>query len=88
MQISIPDELEQEQLNKAGSPVLSDTDYTATRVVGDEWYDRGDTAVLWVPSIVSPYESNVLFNQRHRDFSRIVVRDPTPARLDHRLRAN
>lgn len=88
VQINIPDELEQEQLDTADAPALIDADYTATRVAGDEWYDRGDTAVLWVPSIVSPYESNILFNQRHRDFSRIVVDDPTPTRLDPRLMAS
>ena len=53
--------------------------------IGDDWYDRGDTAVLWVPSVVSPYESNALCNQLHADFSRIVVGEPTRARVDARL---
>ena len=43
------------------------------------------TAVLWVPSVVSPYEYNVLFNQNHKDFDLIVASDPVPARLDPRL---
>ena len=37
------------------------------------------------PSVVSPYESNALRNQLHADFSRIVVGEPTPARVDARL---
>lgn len=74
VEVKIPDELDQEQLDPIDAPVLAENDYAASRAIGDEWYDRGETAVLWVPSVVSPYESNILFNQRHRDFSQI---DPT-----------
>ena len=81
VEVKIPDELEQEQLDRKDAPVLSETDYTECRSIGDDWYDRGETAILWVPSIVSPYESNILFNQQHRDFSKIVIGDPTPAYL-------
>jgi RES domain-containing protein len=88
VEVRIPDELEQEQLDPKVALVLSQTDYNKSRAIGDEWCDRRETAVLWVPSIVSPYESNILFNQRHRDFSRIVIADPTPAQLDPRLRIN
>ena len=63
----------------------SPTTYRATRRIGDDWYERGDTAVLWVPSVVSPYESNVLCSQLHADFSRIVVGEPTPAPVDAHL---
>ena len=62
--------------------MLSDED--ATRSVGDAWYDRGETCLLWVPSVVSPYERNVLCNQRHPDFSRIEV-ERSDARIDNRL---
>ena len=86
VEVRVPNELEQERLESKDAPVLSEADYTASRTIGDEWYDRGETAVLWVPSIVSPYESNILFNQWHPDFSRIVIGDPMPARLDPRLR--
>ena len=41
--------------------------------------------MLWVPSAVSPYESNVLFNQRHADFTRLHVHPPEPAHVDTRL---
>ncbi|MEA3410845.1 MAG: RES family NAD+ phosphorylase [Pseudomonadota bacterium] len=85
VEIKVPDEIDQEQLDRADAPLLPNNDYNASRAVGDDWYDRSETAVLWVPSVVSPYESNILFNQRHRDFSRIIVGDPAPAYVDPRL---
>jgi len=86
LEVKIPDGLDQEQIDPVDTPILTQNNYAATRVMGDEWYDRRETAILWVPSVISPYESNVLFNQRHRDFSRIIVGDPTPAQMDPRLR--
>jgi len=88
VEVKIPDELDQEQLDPIDAPLSADNEYAASRAIGDEWYDRGETAVLWVPSVASPYESNILFNQRHRDFSQIVVGHPTAAHLDPRLRSN
>jgi len=40
--------------------------YSARRKYGDRWYDAERSAVLVVPSVLSPYECNVLINQRHR----------------------
>lgn len=85
VKVNIPDAIDQEQLDLADAQFSPENDYTSCRAIGDDWYDRGETAVLWVPSVVSPYESNILFNQRHQDFSRIVVGDPIPAHLDPRL---
>ncbi len=83
--VDIPDALEQEQLDAADLPSSALSDYSESRAIGDDWYDRGETAVLWVPSVVSPYECNVLFNQRHADFSKMVVHDASPAYVDPRL---
>ena len=51
VEVRIPNEIRQEQLDPKDAPVLSETDYTASRTIGDEWYDRGETAVLRVSSI-------------------------------------
>ena len=85
VQIAIPGDVAQELADEVDPALLLAHDYRATRCIGDDWYDLGDTAVLWVPSVVSLYESNVLCNQLHADFSRIVVGEPTPARVDARL---
>jgi RES domain-containing protein len=79
------DDIEQEELNQAAYIETAYSDYSISREIGDDWYDRGESAVLWVPSVVSPYESNLLFNQQPADFSRIVVHQPTPAHVDPRL---
>jgi RES domain-containing protein len=81
----IPSDIEGEELDPAHLPASAPGDFSAFRAIGDDWYDRSDTAVLWVPSLVSPYEMNVLFNQRHDDFHRIVIHDAIPARVDPRL---
>ena len=85
VRVAIPDDVAQERADDVDAALLRASDHRATRRIGDNWYDRGDTAVLWVPSVVSPYEFNVLCNQLHVDFSRIVVGEPTPARVDARL---
>lgn len=57
----------------------------AWRALGDSWHDRGESLQMWVPSVVSPHESNVLVNQRHAAFSRLVIGDPMSAQVDSRL---
>ena len=60
-------------------------DDNACRAVGNTWFDEGATAVLWVPSVVSPYEENVLINQTHKDFAKIKVSAPVSTQIDSRL---
>ena len=76
--------MEQEELDLSDVPSLALGDYEECRAIGDDWYQRAETAVLWVPSIVSPHESNLLFNQQHKDFSKIIVHKPAPAHVDPR----
>ena len=83
--MQIPRGLDQERVEEIDRAVLASDDFTATRALGDRWYAGGRTAVLWVPSAVSPYESNVLFNQGHADFARLEVHPPEPAHVDPRL---
>ena len=85
VRIAIPDDVAQEVADEIDPALLIGHDYRTPRRIGDAWYERGDSAVLRVPSVVSPYECNVLCNQQHADFPRIVVGEPTPARIDARL---
>ena len=82
----IPDDIEQEELERRYLPEPRGNGYTPFREIGDDWYRRGESAVLWVPSVVSPVEANILVNQTHEDFGKIVIHEPTPARVDSRLR--
>lgn len=85
VRVTIPAGLEQERIEDFDPAQLTLNDFTSTRALGDQWYARGRTPVLWVPSAVSPYESNVLFNQRHADFPRIKADPPISAHVDPRL---
>ena len=77
--------MQQEQVNDVDPRALGSFDHEATRAHGDDWYDRRRTAVLWVPSAVSPYERNILSNQTHVDFNKVEVAAPVRAVLDRRL---
>ena len=81
----IPDDIEQEELDRTSLPKAKRNDYEPFREIGDEWYARGETAVLWVPSLVSPVEANALINQMHEDFAKLVVHKPAPVHMDPRL---
>jgi len=85
VEITIPDDVSQARIAHEDVPGWQDDDYIASRDVGDAWYDRSQSAVLWVPSVVSPFESNVLLNQRHPDIARIIVGAAVPAHLGSRL---
>lgn len=77
---SIPDAPKQSTVNPSNYK-----DEDACRAIGNKWFDEGKTVALWVPSIVSPYENNVLINQLHADFSKIKISKPVGAVVDTRL---
>ena len=53
--------------------------------IGDRWLDEASSAVLCVPSVIVPAESNFLLNPRHPEFERIEIGKPEELRLDPRL---
>jgi RES domain-containing protein len=53
--------------------------------IGDRWLDEATSAVLRVPSVIIPAESNFLLNPRHSEFKRIEIGEPEELRLDPRL---
>ena len=56
-----------------------------SRPLGDAWYDKAAAALLMVPSVLSPFEPNVLINQDHPDTGRLQVSAERPVALDGRL---
>jgi RES domain-containing protein len=59
---------------------------TKTRDLGTSWAKGGATAVLSVPSVVVPNDSNYLLNPTHPDFARIRFSAPEPFVFDKRLK--
>lgn len=55
------------------------------RTFGDEWIGAVGSAVLRVPSVLVPGESNFLLNPAHPDFNKLRICDPISLALDKRL---
>jgi RES domain-containing protein len=58
-----------------------------TREMGTKWATEKRSAVLGVPSVVTPSELNFLLNPEHPDFSKIEIGNPKPVGWDPRLLA-
>jgi RES domain-containing protein len=56
-----------------------------TREIGDRWVQERRSAVLALPSVISPADTNFLLNPEHRDFKRIRVASPIDFDFDPRL---
>lgn len=52
---------------------------------GSDWLERGETAVLKVPSAIVTEEWNFLINPLHADFRKCRVGRPTPFNFDQRV---
>ena len=57
----------------------------ATAELGAEWIRRGRSAVLGVPSVLSPDERNYLINPAHPRCTRIRTRPPAAFSFDARM---
>jgi RES domain-containing protein len=55
------------------------------RANGTRWATAAESAVLQIPSVVVPAESNFLINPNHPDFGRIVIGRPRRFEFDRRL---
>lgn len=56
-----------------------------TKSLGDDWAMKATSAVLKVPSVVVPSESNYLLNPSHPDYRHIQINPGQPIRFDPRL---
>ena len=59
----------------------------STRQLGDHWVRASRSAILAVPSIIIPDETNYALNPAHPDFKKIVIGRSTPFTFDPRLLA-
>lgn len=58
----------------------------ATQQLGRHWIESGSSAVLKVPSVIVPKESNYLINLAHPEARHIRWGSPAPFTLDSRLK--
>ena len=57
----------------------------STRLLGFDWFSRGETLVLKVPSVLIPREHNFIINPNHPAFDEVQVADPIPLPFDARV---
>ncbi len=57
----------------------------STQMLGDAWIKTARSAVLQVPSVIIPGESNYLLNPTHPDFQSIRIGKPEAFFFDQRL---
>jgi RES domain-containing protein len=56
-----------------------------TKEIGDQWFQERRSAVLALPSAISPADTNFLLNPDHPDFKRIRIHPPINFDFDPRL---
>jgi RES domain-containing protein len=56
-----------------------------TKEIGDRWIQERRSAVLALPSVTSPADTNFLLNPEHPDFKRIRIFPSTDYDFDPRL---
>jgi RES domain-containing protein len=57
----------------------------STQKIGSKWAQNGRSAVLQVPSVIVPEDSNLLINPFHKDFKKIRITGTQDYFLDPRL---
>ena len=57
----------------------------STQKMGDDWIVGLRSAVLIVPSVAIPSESNILLNPAHPDFAKIKISPPQAYSFDPRM---
>lgn len=61
-------------------------DYSKCQPHGNEWYDKGDTVLLKVPSAILPDANNYVINTTHTDFKKIKLLKTTDLIPDKRIK--
>jgi RES domain-containing protein len=85
LRLEVTPDLSTETLSEEALPTGWREDLAFTRLAGDEWLERGESALLAVPSAPSPESLNYLLNPRHPDAAGVSVAWSKWLRYDRRL---
>lgn len=55
------------------------------QAIGDGWIGAASSTALSVPSVIIPFEANVLLNPSHADFKLVTINAPVAFTFDPRL---
>ena len=87
IEIEIPDDILILEVNAEDLPSGWDAKPPTiiTQIIGDDFVEQGEAAVIKVPSSIVPQESNYLINPNHPDAKRIKVKSTSPMVFDTRM---
>lgn len=90
LEVSIPEDcigkrISVNDLEEYGVDWRSYPSHVLLQEIGSDWIASAESAVIVVPSAVSPSESNFLLNPAHSDFHRIKSKPAKPLVWDSRL---
>lgn len=92
MVIDIPDDILMEEILlkdlKKGWNNSDDLTDEICQAIGEDWLERGVSAILKVPSSIIQKESNYLFNINHQDFKKLKIIDLEDFEFDLRIKEN
>lgn len=92
MVIDIPDDILMEEILlkdlKKGWNNSDDLTFEICQAIGEDWLERGVSAILKVPSSIIQKESNYLFNINHQDFKKLKIIDLEDFEFDLRIKEN
>jgi RES domain-containing protein len=82
-----PDEIKSETVEAAKLPVNWRDSAAPPELArfGDEFAQRKEHCLLWVPSVLAPSENNCLINIAHPEYKKMIVRDVGPLQYDSRM---
>jgi RES domain-containing protein len=73
LKIEVADDVATESVSLRSLPPGWRGDEAVTRAIGDDWLERGATALLRVPSVITPETYTWILNPRHADARRAAI---------------
>jgi RES domain-containing protein len=83
--VDVPDDLAFETVDQQILPVDWRYNDSATQKIGDDWLQAGRTALLRVPSAITPHTFNWLLNPAHEEAAAARIVEVISAPFDLRL---
>ena len=87
MEIEVPDGVSVTIESRTGGELPGNWSFVEdqSRQLGTDWLLEGKILMLSVPSVVIPFERNLLLNPRHRQFGSVLVKKIAPFFFDPRI---
>jgi RES domain-containing protein len=85
--VAIPDAVSVEEVSRMSLPAGWNHEIYSpvTQQIGAAWSESMRTAVLRVPSVITPEDCNYVLNPNHPEFPLITISGPTTYQFDHRI---